>query len=331
MLADRLEHHKTLRYILGNISGIDNDGSLCSGGHGGVLEEALLCVQILVEAVSELCGIDIGQAGIAEVLENIHLLCIELLEYLPHAGGKDLVVHAVLALGLFNSRDGHDCADGVDDEVGVMQSDLNGRPVVIVEVEAFKLCLDRLKILRGIYAQRIADISEADLDGAGLGNAAVDEGACSLNDAQLLVAAVLEHVSGGEIARVYDDYLAVLEVGRNSLDERLVELGLNVDDDDLGLGDKGDITGDTAQLTVADGAVDLDEGHLAVVLDHVVIVIVMQGVGGLNDRDLVAFDGKVGTYCASGIACAQNCNFHFSILSYIKLRITTFSYRNTRP
>lgn len=83
------------------------------------------------------------------MLENIHLLGVESLKDLPHAGGKDLVVHAVVAVGLFNSRDGHDGADGVDDEVGVMQGDLNGRPVVEVEVEALKLCLDLLEILAG--------------------------------------------------------------------------------------------------------------------------------------------------------------------------------------
>ena len=198
-----------------------------------------------------------------------------------------------------------------------MQGDLNGRPVVEVEVEALKLCLDLLEILRGVYAQRIADISESDLDGAGLGDTAVDEGACSLNDAQLLVAAVLEHIGSREVARVYDDYLTVLEIGCNCLDKRLVISGLNVNDDDLCLGNEGDITGNTAYSAVADGAVDLDKRHLAVVLDHVVIVIIMHGVGSLYECDLVAFDGKVGTYCASGIAGAQNCNFHFSILSYM--------------
>ena len=156
-----------------------------------------------------------------------------------------------------------------------MQGDLNGRPIMIMEVEAFKLCLDRLKILGRINAERIADISEADLDGARLGDTAVNKGAGRLDDAQLLVAAVLEHVCGGEVARVYDDDLTVLEIRGHSLDERFVVFGLNIDDNDLSLGDEGNITGDSAYLTVADGAVDLDEGHLAVMLDHIGIVFVM--------------------------------------------------------
>ena len=212
------------------------------------------------------------------MLKNVHLLRVELFEDLPHAGGEHLVVHTVVAVGLFDARYTHDGADGVDNEVGIVQRDLDGGPVLEVEIKACELIFYHCAVLGRIYAEGIAYVSEAHLDGAGLGYAAVDERAGRLDDTQLLIAAVLEHICRGKVAGVDDDDLTVLEIWRDPFYKRFVIAGLDIDYDRFRLGDEGNIACYSVYSAVADSSVDFDERHCPAIFDHIVVVIIMHGV-----------------------------------------------------
>ena len=167
---------------------------------------------------------------------------------------------------------------------------------------------------RRVDAHRVSEIAESDPEQTGFHDPAVDERAFRFRKEKVFPAAVLEHIGGGQIARIDQHDLAVFQMRHQSFDQLLVEIGLDVDDDDVFPPDFFQVPADFMDAGGLDPA-KLVERHFAVMLDQIIEVIVMHGMRRFDQCYFVSFQRQICCDRTSRISGSYHCDFHVAPLS----------------
>ena len=125
---------------------------------------------------------------------------------------------------------------------------------------------------------------------------------------------MLQNIRRGEISRIDQKDLAVLQERRNALDQLFMVIRLNVNDHDLRAADLRDVTAQPVDI----GRFDLAEfiqGHFSFVFKKELEVIIMHRMRRLDQGHIMSVHGQVGSNRTAGISGTEYCYFHGVLLS----------------